>query len=167
MSVMNSKQFSSKVNAIKNNSAKFAEDVHEVLITATFYAHTTGDIRPFNRVLEAVGDGTRKKGITMWIELIAGIGRVKDGEIVLNKKARNEAGITSEERFADIEPDLRAVRWDQVVGKEKVASVFDEGRYMNGVYSKLTTNGYAGLADHLKRAELEYLAKNAPATADQ
>lgn len=158
MGVMSSTQLSISIKKIGASARSFREDVQEALVSGAYYALKDGDVGPLNRILEAVGDGTRAKGITAWVELASGAARIAKGAFVINKKIRNESGVTCPEDFAPFEAEMRKLRWWEIVGKEKITSVFDEGRYMNTVYSKLESNGFGSLAAHLKTAELEFLA---------
>lgn len=159
MSIMNPRQFAGKLKSISTNAATFRADVQEALISASYYAFKDGDSGPLNRVLDAVGEGTRKKGITMWVELVAGICRVKEGKFVLNKKIRDQSGVINEATFAEFEEELRKVAWWEVAGKEKVASVFDTDKYMDSVLKKLEKEGQASLASDLRDALIAYHVK--------
>jgi hypothetical protein len=65
------------------------------------------------------------KRVTMWVELHAGIARIKKEQFVLNKATRDTSGVTSEEDFAAIETHLRQVAWYDIMPKTKATSVFD------------------------------------------
>lgn len=165
MTIQTKQALNGTIRSIKTNAKKFRELVQEALISCAFYAYKDGNMTPFNDLLAAVGNGTHIQGITRWIELVSMIGRVKDKQIVLNKKVRDQSGVIDEKTFAPFEADMRAgAPWFEVAGKQQPESVFDEGQYMKRVYKKLADNGYPGLAEELKQAELKFLAR---ATADQ
>lgn len=163
MAILTSEQFNRGLGKIARHSAIFNNMVQEMLISAAFYAFTQGSTTEFNRLISACGNGVHVKGITMWIELIAGIGRVHNGEIVLNKKVRDMSGVVDYATFAPFEAEMRKVAWYEVAGEQKKESVFDEGAYMKRVIQKLTKEGYAGLAEAIQQAELQYLAHQAMA----
>lgn len=167
MAILSSEQFNKGLTKVAKHAAVFRNMVQEMLISSAFYAYKEGSTTEFNRLLSAVGEGTHKSSITRWIELVSGIGRVKGGQIVLNKKVRDESGVTDYASFQQYEDDMRAVNWWETEPEQRLESVFDEGAYMNRVYKKLISNGYAGLADALKQSELVYLAQAAAALRDE
>lgn len=166
MTIMTSEQFSRGLTKIAKHSAVFNRMVQELLISAAFFAFKEGSTTEFNRLITACGNGVHLKAITMWVELISGIGRVYKGEIVLNKKVRDMSGVVDADTFAPFEKEMRQVNWWEVTGEQKAESVFDEGAYMKRVISKLTKEGYAGLAEALQQAELAYLAQAARAASE-
>jgi len=166
MSILTSEQFTRGLQKIAKHSAAFNKMVQEMLVSAAYYAFTQGSTTEFNRLIAACGNGVHVKGITMWIELVAGIGRVHNGEIVLNKKIRDASGVIDYETFKPFEDEMRKIAWHEIAGTQKQESVFDEGSYMKRVITKLTKEGYAGLADVLKQAELQYFAQQAMARAE-
>lgn len=155
--LMTSQQFAVSLRKISKHAGVFREMVQNMLVSAAFFAYKDGNVTPFNQLINAVGNGTHIKGITMWIELVAGIGRVNNGQIVLNKKVREMSGVIDEKSFEEYEKDMRKIAWYEVAGKQKAESVFDEGAYMKRVIKKLTDEGYAGLAETIKKAELAWL----------
>lgn len=162
MTIQSKQSLTKTIRSIKSSAGKFRELVQEALISCAFYAYKDGNTTPFNDLIAAAGNGTHIQGITRWIELASMIGRVKDGEIVVNKKVRDQSGVINEETFAPYEKAMRAAApWYEIAGKQKPESVFDEGQYMKRVYKKLTENGYPGLAEELKQAELKFLARSA------
>ena len=155
------KQLNTKIRSIKTNAATFRTLVQEALIAAAFFAFKDGNVTPFNNIIEAAGNGTHIQGITMWVELCAGIGRVKKGVIVLNKKVRDESGVIDEATFAPFLEEMSKVSWFEIAGKQKPESVFDEGAYLKRVTKKLTDEGYTDLAEAIKQAELAWLVGKA------
>jgi hypothetical protein len=141
---------------IKSDAATFANNVQEALITCAYFAFKDGNTTPFNQLLAAVGNGTHIAGITRWIELVAGIGRVNKGVIILNKKVRDESGVIDEVTFQPFYDEMSKVMWLNAAPKQKAESVFDEADYVKRVVAKLTKEGYPKLAAMIKDTELAY-----------
>lgn len=156
MAVMNPKALATSIKNISTNATKMREAVQEALVSAAYYAFKDGDTGPFNHILDAVGNGTHKKGITMWIEICAGIGRVKDGKIVLNKKVRGESAVTDEASFAEYEAEMRKVAWHEIAGVQKAESVFEATKYIDNVIKKLERENCLELANMIRQTELAY-----------
>lgn len=164
MAILNAKQLNTKIKSIAGNSVKLRDAIQEALISCSYYAIKDGDVGSFNRLLDAVGTNTRIKGLTMWAE-VWGCVRVKDGAFVLNKSARAEMSVTSEEDFADIEALMRsAVAWYDIVPAEQRTSVFDANTYLASVVSKLAKENQDELAAVIKAAVDQF--KNAKALAE-
>jgi hypothetical protein len=161
--MLSPKQLSTEIRGIKTSAVAFREKVQSALIACAFYAFKDGNVTPFNDLIAAAGNGTHIRGITMWIELCAGIGRVKEEKIVLNTKVRNQSGVISEESFAPFEQEMSKVKWYEIAGKQRQESVFDEGAYIERVAKKLTKEGYPDLAEAIKRTELSWLVQKAAA----
>lgn len=167
MSFGNITGFRAQLKTIKSGAEKFRGLVHDALIHAAYFAFKDGNTTPFNDLIEAVGNGTHIKGITMWVELVAGIGRVRDEKIVLNKKVMTQSGVIDLATFEPFKQEMeKAPRWFEITGKQKPESVFDEGAYMKRVIKKLTEEGYADLADQLKQTELKWLVQKAAAAGE-
>jgi hypothetical protein len=156
MTIMTSSQLRGAITTIRTNSTKLRETIHEALVSATYYAYKDGNAETYNQILEAVGNGTHKRGITLWVELVAGIAHVKEGKFALNKKVRNEAGIINEETFAAIEEEIRKVAWHEVAGEQKAKSVFDADKYLDGVIRKLERESSSELAELVKTALIQF-----------
>lgn len=170
MAILNSKQLTSKIKSIANNSTKLRDAIQEALISCAFYAIKDGDVGSFNRLLDAVGTNTRIKGLTLWAETW-GCVRVKDERFVINKAARAEMDVHSEADFADIEAMMRsAVQWYDMVPQEKPKSMFDPENYLANVVAKLEKEHQEALAKRVadvinayKAERLEFEAKHGEA----
>lgn len=159
MAIMNPKKLAQTIGAVGKASERFAEVVQEALISCAYYAMKDGNVTPFNQLLDAVGTGTRIKGLTAWTELFAPV-HVKDERFVLSKAAAREFHIKDEEDFTEYESAMRgAPRWDKIVAKEKPESIWDTSKYMDKVYKKLDAQGEHDLVAALKDAELAYRIK--------
>lgn len=159
MAILNPRKLSAQISAIGKGAEKFAEVVQEALISCAYYSMKDGNVTPFNDLLEAVGDGTRRKGLTVWAELFAPV-HIRQGSFALSKGAAKAIHVTCEEDFAEFEADMRAApRWDKIAGKEPVRSLWDSGRYLDGVYKRLDKQGEHELVRALKDAELAYRVK--------
>ena len=159
MAIMTMQNLNRSIRKLGTHAVAFRQMVQESLVSAAFFAFRDGNVTPFNQIILAVGNGTHIKGITMWVEIAAGIGRVKDGAIVLNKKVRDQSGVIDEATFAEFEAEMCKINWWEVAGKQHAESVFDEGVYMKRVIKKLTDKGYSDLAETIKQAELGWLVK--------
>lgn len=154
--VMNSKQLKNAIAGIKRNREKLQEQIQDVLIAATFYAMKDGNVTPFNQLLEAVGNATHVKGITIWSETFAPV-MVRDGAFTLNKTAAKEHDVHSVEDFAGYEAELReAVKWYEIAGKQKAVSIFDPAGYLGKAADKLDKEGFADLAHQLRAVKGGY-----------
>lgn len=151
------KQLNSKIKSINGRAASLRGDIQEVLIAASYHAMKDGQITPFNQLLDAVGNGTYIKGITLWAETFAPV-RIKDGVFVYNKTAAKEYHVTNEADFADFEADMRKINWWDIAGKQKTQSMFDLDDYASNVEKKLSKEGYIGLAEAVKKLIDEYHA---------
>jgi hypothetical protein len=166
MAILTNEQFNRGLGKIAKHSAIFNNMVQEMLISAAYYAFKEGSTTEFNRLITACGNGVHVKALTRWIELVSGIGRVLNNEIVLNKKVRDMSGVIDYETFKPFEAEMRKITWYDFSGEQKKESVFDEGAYMKRVIQKLTKEGYAGLAAEIQQAELKYLAQQAMAVTE-
>lgn len=156
MSVMTSKQLSITIKTIKRNREKLQHAVQEALISASFYAMKDGNVEPFNQLLDAVGNATRIKGLTMWAETFAPV-IVRDGKFNLNKTAKKEIHVENEDDFAEYEAEMRAgPTWYEIAGEQKVQSIFDPAPYLGKVADKLEKEGYADLAKQLRAVKGAY-----------
>jgi hypothetical protein len=156
MSVMTSKQLSSAIKSIKTNRVKLQENIQEALIAATFYAMKDGNITPFNQLLDAVGNATHLKGITMWAETYAPV-IIRKGEFTLNKTMAKEHDINSEADFAPYEVEIRAgAKWFEIAGEQKVVSIFDPANYLGKVADKLAKEGFPDLAYQLRAVKGDF-----------
>lgn len=159
MSILTPKKLTAQIAAISRASEKFAEVVQETLISCAYYAMKDGNTTPFNDLLDAVGNGTRIKGLTAWAELFAPV-HIKDERFALSKGAAKGFHINDEEDFAEHEATMRAgPRWDKIVAKESVESIWDTAKYLDRVFSKLDKQGEHGLMQALRDAELAYRIK--------
>ena len=161
MKIFTGEQLQGCFKKLNKHANVFNEMVQQALLSCSFYAFKDGNTTPFDQLIEAVGPGVHLEHITRWIELVAGIGRVYKGKIALNKKVREMSGVIDEATFEEYYADMSQVKWYEAGRKQQAVSVFDEGVYLNGVMKKLTKNGYAGLADALKQAELMYFVAQA------
>jgi len=165
MSVMTTAKLKLAIKSVAKSGEKFANDVQEALVSCAFYVMKDGNTTPLNDLLDAVGTGTRIRGLTVWAELFCPV-RIKDDRFVLNKGAAKEYAVTDEASFAEYEETMRAApRWDKIIGKEKAESIFDEGKYMERVIKKLIEEGEAELAEVLKNAEMAYRIKKSSVMA--
>lgn len=163
MPVMNMKALSKSIAQISKSSAAFATSVQEALISAAYYAMKDGNITPFNDILSAVGNGTRKKGITMWAELFAPV-YIKEEKFAFSKKAALQFAILNEGDFAEYEAAMReGPLWCDIVGKEKVQSVWSADSYLENVVKTLRKHGVdSDVIAKVEAAEMEVrIAKTA------
>lgn len=163
--VMTAAQFKTAIKGISTTAGKLRDQVHLALIAAAYFAFKDGNTTPFNQIIASCGNAAHIKGITMWIELVSGIGRVEDEVIVLNKKVREQSGVIDEASFQQFADEMDKVKWYEVAGEQKPESVFDEGEYMKRVTKKLTKEGYSDLAEALKQTELKWLIARRKAEA--
>ena len=176
MSVMKKDALNAAISAIRKNSTEFREAVHEALISCAYYATKDSNVTPFNDLLEAVGDGTRKKGITTWAEVFAPV-FIKDERFQYSKKAGTGFAVLNEDDFAQYEKEMRdGPKWFEIVRAEKVESIWDAGEYLERVVKNLQKHGAdsklvemvrnAEIAARVMATKVEEL-KIAPANADE
>lgn len=156
MSVMTSKQLSTTIKAIKRGREKLQHAIQEALVSASFYAMKDGNVEPFNQLLDAVGNATRIKGLTMWAETFAPV-IVRDGKFTLNKTAKKEISVETADDFAQFESEMRAgPTWYEIAGEQKAESIFDPSPYLGKVADKLEKKGFADLAKQLRAVKGAY-----------
>jgi hypothetical protein len=161
MAVMSSVKLAAQIKSIKSNTAKLREAIQEALISCAYYAAKDGDPASFNRLLDAVGNSTYIKGLTMWAE-IYGFVLVKNEKFVLNKKARSEAHVTDEASFAEFESEMRAgPKWYELVAKQKPESIFDPNKYLDGVIAKLEKEGLSEAAADIRTVAIKLAERSA------
>ena len=97
------------------------------MVIACYFAFKDGNTTPLNSILDMAVNSKAidVKRVTLWVELHAGIARVKKEQFVLNKKVRDDSNVTDEESFAPFETSLRTVAWYDIMGKKKATSVFE------------------------------------------
>jgi hypothetical protein len=166
MNIFTGEQLQGCFKKLSKHAGVFNKVVQDALLSCAYYAFKDGNTTPFDQLIAAVGPGVHVKAITRWIELVSGIGRVYKGAIVLNKKVRDMSGVIDLDTFKPFYDDMTQVMWFDAAGKQKMESVFDEGVYLKGVCTKLTKNGWAGLAEAIKQAELQYLVQAAASQRD-
>lgn len=152
MSVMTAKALNAAIKSIGTSREKLQEAIHEALISCAYFSMKDGNVTPFNQLLESVGNAARIKGIAMWAELNAPV-IIRQGEFVYNKTAGKALHVTCEDDFTEYEIEMRLMpKWHEVAGKEKVPSIFDCPKYLEGVYKKLEKEGQQDVAEVLKKA---------------
>ena len=150
MSVMTAKQLTSAIKSIRTSREKFQEQVHEALIASTFYAMKDGNVTPFNQLLDAVGNATHIRGITMWAETYAPV-IIRQGVFTLNKSAAKEHNVTTEADFEAYEAEIRqGAKWYEISGPQKAVSIFDPANYLGKVADKLEKEGFVELAKSIR-----------------
>lgn len=153
MTIMTAKQLTVAIKGIKTNRVKLQDSIQEALISATFYAMKDGNTTPFNQILDAVGNATHIKGITMWAEVNAPV-IVRDKAFTLNKTAAKELDVTRIEDFTPYEEDMRSgAKWYEIAGAQKVESIFDPMGYLGKVADKLQKEGFEELAQSIRAAK--------------
>jgi hypothetical protein len=156
MSVMNGVKLAAQIRSIRNNTKNLRTQVQEALISCAYHAVKDGQITPFNQLLDAVGNGTRVKGLTLWAETY-GFVRVKEGRFVLNKSARDKTAVLNEDDFAPFEKAMREdVQWYDMVPKEAVKSAFDPSTYLTHVLEKLEKEGVKEIVPYIEKAIAEF-----------
>lgn len=153
MTIMTAKELTTAIKGIKTNRVKLQDSIQEALISATFYAMKDGNTTPFNQLLDAVGNATHIKGITMWTELNAPV-LVRDKVFILNKSAAKELDVTCLEDFTPYEEDFRVgAKWYEIAGAQKIESIFDPMNYLGKVADKLAKEGFPELAVVVRAAK--------------
>jgi hypothetical protein len=149
---MTAKALTASINKIKSNRTSLQEQIHEALISCSFYAMKDGNITPFNQLLDAVGNSTRIKGLTMWAETFAPV-LVREGAFAYNKSAGKSLHVTNEEDFSEYEIEMRlSPKWYEIAGEQKAESIFDCPKYLEQVFKRLTKEGQADVAAVLRAA---------------
>ena len=145
---MESKKLTGLINAIKAGASKQRDQIQEACVQSALYAFTDRNIDPAKRLMEAVGTGVHKAGISKWLSLCAPIHFNDKGAQLSGKRQKELAGAMTAEVF---EAEIRAmVPW----------YVIDET-------NNKTPNIWDGL-DILKKetAHLRRLAKKANSNGD-
>lgn len=144
MPVFTEKRFNENLNVVKANLSTVKATIQELLIYACFKAFKDGNTTPMNALLDTAvnSKAVDVKRLTKWVELHAGICRIKDEKFILNKKVRDESGVTDEKSFAPFEEHLRALPWYNIEGKPKAVSVWDVEDYLGSVYKTIEKHTY-------------------------
>lgn len=152
---MNIKELTKQIASINKNAGAFRDAVQSALIGCAYFAMKDGNTTPFNELLKAVGEGTRKKGITMWAELFAPV-YVKEGELKLSKTTAKQYVVLNEADFAPYLEEMNAgPKWYEIAGREKVKSVWEADKYLEHVVSMLEKHGVASdVVAKVKDAEM-------------
>lgn len=103
---MESKKLTGLINSIKAGAAKQREQVQEACIQAALYAFTDRNTDPAKRLIEAVGAGVHKAGISKWLSLNAPIHFNDKGAQLSDKRQKELAGAMTAEEF---EAEIRAM----------------------------------------------------------
>jgi hypothetical protein len=139
MPVLTEKRFSENLTLARNNLSMVKSIVQDLLIYGCYKAFKDGNTTPLNAVLDmAVHSKTVDvRRVTRWVEIHAGIARIKDEKFILNKKVRDESGVTDEDSFTPYETILRSLNWYDIEGKTKPKSVWDFEDYLGTVIKTL------------------------------
>jgi len=156
MALLNTRQLKAKIKSIGSQSNKMRGIIHEVLVSCAFHSAKDGQITPFNDLLEAVGNGTRKAGIVMWAETY-GFVRYEKGVFLNNKESRKGVVVTNEADFAEYKKIMdTSPHWADMVKPEPVKSIFDVSKYLSNVLAKLAAEGSDDVVPYIERAIAEY-----------
>jgi len=155
MSILTEKQLASKIAGIGKSSKAFREAVQEAVISAMFYVYKDNNAQPLNNLLSAVGNGTNVRALTHYCTTFGPV-YVKDEKFAVSKASTKEAGIISEELFAEKEAEMRKVAWyDFNKENNKPQNVWDTATRLDSFLSKLDKHDHE-LAEHLKREALAF-----------
>ena len=135
MPVLTEKRFSENLNLARSSLSTVKSVVQDLLIYGCYKAFKDGNTTPLNAVLDMAvnSKAVDVRRITRWVELHAGIARIKDETFVLNKKVRDDSDVTDEASFMPYETILRSVTWYDIEGKAKPKSAFDLDVYLGSV----------------------------------
>lgn len=103
---MESKKLTGLINSIKAGAAKQREQVQEACVQAALYAFTDRNTDPAKRLIEAVGAGVHKAGISKWLSLNAPIHFNDKGAQLSDKRQKELAGAMTADEF---EGEIRAM----------------------------------------------------------
>lgn len=103
---MESKKLTGLINSIKAGAAKQREQVQEACVQAALYAFTDRNTDPAKRLMEAVGAGVHKAGISKWLSLNAPIHFNDKGAQLSDKRQKELAGSMTADEF---EAEIRAM----------------------------------------------------------
>lgn len=139
MPVLTEKRFAENLDLARNSLSTVKAVVQDLLIYGCYKAFKDGNTTPLNAVLDMAvnSKAVDVRRVTRWVELHAGIARIKDEKFVLNKKVRDESGVTDEETFVQFETVLRSVAWYDIEGKTKAKSAFDIDAYLGTVIKQI------------------------------
>lgn len=153
MPVLNERRFNENLDLARNNIAQVKSIVQELLIHACYKAYKDGNTTPLNRILDMATNSKAVDAarITRWVELHAGIARIKDAKFVLNKKVRDESAVIDEATFEQFETLLRSLPWYDIMPKQKVQSVWELDAYLGNVIKTLEKHLTATGVDEVLR----------------
>jgi hypothetical protein len=168
---MEAKKLNTLIKAIGTSAAKAREQIQQALIGCAYQATFHRNTDPFNRLFEAVGNGTRKEGMWKWAHTHAPIRCIGD-DIKINDKSQKEMIATlTEAGFAEkmakaplwcdlARPEPKGSDWDAYAFATKLALHLEQAA------KKADKAGDSALAELIKDAEMLFRIKLNAATYD-
>lgn len=142
------------IKTIKTRSAKQREDIQQALVECALFAYEDRNTDPAIRLFAAVGNDTNRKAMSHWLSTNACI-HFKDEKPVLSDKRQKEmAEFTAEERAEYLESLATAPKWHEHAADSNTATnVWDHGEqleklreYLDKVAKRAKKNNDAELA---------------------
>ena len=161
--IMTNAQFAGKIKSIKTSTHSMREAVQDALVAATYLCFkNSGGTSSFQQILDAVGGTAHRQGITQWVETYAPV-MLKNDKLLLNKTAWRAHDVASiVETFDDYvkETGMYDIKWYAIaIKKNTTVSVFDLDATLSNFLKKLEKNELPELAEVLRKAEQDYMAK--------
>lgn len=156
---MDVKKLNSLIATIGKNAKTAREQIQAALIGCAYQTMFHRNTDPFNRLFDAVGNGTRKEGVLKWASLYAPV-HFSKGEVKLSDARQKEmvATITPEQFAAEMND---APMWCDLAKPEPVANPWDSVKFAEGLAlhleqaaKKAEKNGDAELAKLVQDAEM-------------
>lgn len=156
---MEAKKLNALIKTIGAGAKKAREQIQTALCGCAYQAAFHRNTDPFNRLFEAVGNGTRKEGMLKWASTYAPV-HFSKGEVKLSDARQKEiaATMTEEQFFAEM---AGAALWHDMVKPEPVENPWDSVKFAESLAlhleqaaKKAEKNGDSELAKLVQDAEM-------------
>lgn len=161
---MEAKKLNTLIKSIGAGAKTARERIQTALVGCAYQAAFHRNTDPFNRLFEAVGNGTRKEGMLRWASTYAPV-RFSKGEVKLSDTNQKKmvATMTEEQFAAEI---AKAALWYDMVKPEPVANPWDSVKFAEALAlqleqaaKKAEKNGDSELAKLVQDAEMLFRAR--------
>ena len=155
---MDAKKLNALIKTIGANAAKAREQIQQALIGCAYQATFHRNTDPFNRLFDAVGNGTRREGMLKWASVYAPV-HFNKGEVKLSDARQKEMVSTlTEAQFS--EEMAASPIWCDMAKPEPIENPWDSTRFVETLAAYLETaakkavkNGDDALASLIRGAE--------------
>lgn len=157
--MLTQKQIVKEISSIGKMAVKLRDKIHVVACSVVGHALEHGDVTLADRLLVALGNGTRRQALVTWLETFGPFRLTKDKDtgvhvFGLSKSKRQEllesfAPNVYVEMLEQGGPDFPA--WDEYT-KERITSVYDVVKHLTGIVNTAQAKQKKG--EQVKNADL-------------